>query len=270
MKKDEKSCPKCAETIKLAALRCKHCGVEFSTEEVERHVSEKKARDQQRTQSRKAKKIDEVLDCFPLWDDSEIRPHEVKEIAYEAGVTEADVLQRATYHGMTFVDKPPVLGPDEWPQEMSNTIDKELREAAVEGILPFDRWIEIEARHNIRSSADRIHQLGLAYVDATGAVVDEVTLRKRRGVAAASDHLDESKSWPAKLTSFTLLLLAVGLLAHCVIGRSDETPSAQNPAYANCEAQLKPKLNRCLQGPQSTWEACGEAYLSEMKSCTGH
>lgn len=31
---ESKTCPKCAETIKLEALVCKHCGNEFSEEEV--------------------------------------------------------------------------------------------------------------------------------------------------------------------------------------------------------------------------------------------
>ncbi|MCS3859482.1 zinc ribbon domain-containing protein [Salinibacter ruber] len=36
----EKKCPMCAEYIKLEARRCKHCGHEFSKEEVERQVEE--------------------------------------------------------------------------------------------------------------------------------------------------------------------------------------------------------------------------------------
>lgn len=35
MKADEKKCPKCAETIKKAAVKCKHCGYEFTPEEIE-------------------------------------------------------------------------------------------------------------------------------------------------------------------------------------------------------------------------------------------
>jgi rubredoxin len=38
----EKKCPMCAEYIKLEAHRCKHCGHEFSEEEVERQIEEAK------------------------------------------------------------------------------------------------------------------------------------------------------------------------------------------------------------------------------------
>ena len=36
----EKKCPMCAEDIKLEARRCKHCGHEFSKQEVERQIEE--------------------------------------------------------------------------------------------------------------------------------------------------------------------------------------------------------------------------------------
>jgi ribosomal protein L32 len=38
----EKKCPMCAEYIKLEARVCKHCGQEFSDEEVERQIAEKR------------------------------------------------------------------------------------------------------------------------------------------------------------------------------------------------------------------------------------
>jgi predicted RNA-binding Zn-ribbon protein involved in translation (DUF1610 family) len=38
----EKKCPMCAEYIKLEARRCKHCGHEFSVEEVKRQIEEVK------------------------------------------------------------------------------------------------------------------------------------------------------------------------------------------------------------------------------------
>jgi len=38
----EKKCPMCAEYIKLEARRCKHCGHEFSDEEVERQIEKMK------------------------------------------------------------------------------------------------------------------------------------------------------------------------------------------------------------------------------------
>lgn len=38
----EKKCPDCAEYIKLEARVCKHCGHEFSDEEVERQIEEVK------------------------------------------------------------------------------------------------------------------------------------------------------------------------------------------------------------------------------------
>lgn len=44
MKADEKKCPKCAETIKLDALVCKHCGYEFSGQEMQA-IEDKKRRD---------------------------------------------------------------------------------------------------------------------------------------------------------------------------------------------------------------------------------
>jgi predicted amidophosphoribosyltransferase len=37
-----KNCPKCAETIKLEARVCKHCGYEFSDEEIEKEREERK------------------------------------------------------------------------------------------------------------------------------------------------------------------------------------------------------------------------------------
>jgi predicted RNA-binding Zn-ribbon protein involved in translation (DUF1610 family) len=39
----EKKCPMCAEYIKLEARRCKHCGHEFSVEEVKRQIEEVKS-----------------------------------------------------------------------------------------------------------------------------------------------------------------------------------------------------------------------------------
>jgi len=38
----EKKCPMCAEYIKLEARRCKHCGYEFSDEEVEKQIEEER------------------------------------------------------------------------------------------------------------------------------------------------------------------------------------------------------------------------------------
>ena len=38
----EKKCPMCAEYIKLEARRCKHCGHEFSQEQVEQQIEEVK------------------------------------------------------------------------------------------------------------------------------------------------------------------------------------------------------------------------------------
>jgi hypothetical protein len=70
---------------------------------------------------------------------------------------------------------------------------------------------------------------------------------------------------------FALALFVTGLVARCVMnsGPDDDVSSGQvSSVYAQCEAELKPKLSRCLQGPESTWEACGEAYMSEFKSCT--
>jgi len=42
MKANEKKCPRCAESIKKDALVCKHCGHEFSKEELARQAAEHK------------------------------------------------------------------------------------------------------------------------------------------------------------------------------------------------------------------------------------
>jgi len=81
-----------------------------------------------------------------------------------------------------------------------------------------------------------------------------------------------SKSSQEKIIYFAVALLVAGLLARCAIDSNSGESTLAEPSgtYAQCEAQLKPKLNKCLQGPQSTWEACGEAYMSELKSCTAN
>jgi len=57
----EKKCPMCAEYIKLEARRCKHCGHEFSKEEVEEKIEEvKQEHKRTATQSRRdAKSVPE-------------------------------------------------------------------------------------------------------------------------------------------------------------------------------------------------------------------
>jgi predicted amidophosphoribosyltransferase len=57
----EKKCPDCAEYIKLEAQVCKHCGHEFSEDEVERQIEKKKTevekkREERRTARREPKK----------------------------------------------------------------------------------------------------------------------------------------------------------------------------------------------------------------------
>jgi hypothetical protein len=56
----EKKCPDCAEYIKIEARVCKHCGREFSDEEVKRHIEEQKDKAEK---ERKAREYDteEVL-----------------------------------------------------------------------------------------------------------------------------------------------------------------------------------------------------------------
>jgi hypothetical protein len=73
-----------------------------------------------------------------------------------------------------------------------------------------------------------------------------------------------------KRISLAIALLIVGLIARWAVGSSaSESPTGKrSDNYAQCEAELKPALNRCLQGPQSTWEACGEAYMRELETCT--
>lgn len=43
MKVNEKACPRCAEIVKLDAVACKHCGYEFTVEELEAAQAKKKA-----------------------------------------------------------------------------------------------------------------------------------------------------------------------------------------------------------------------------------
>lgn len=54
----EKKCPMCAEYIKLEARRCKHCGHEFSDEEVERHIEEKKRELKEKKELREKKRAE--------------------------------------------------------------------------------------------------------------------------------------------------------------------------------------------------------------------
>lgn len=52
----EKKCPMCAEYIKLEARRCKHCSYEFSDEQVERQIEEKRKEVKQKKESEQAPK----------------------------------------------------------------------------------------------------------------------------------------------------------------------------------------------------------------------
>ncbi|MCS3648827.1 putative Zn-ribbon and HTH transcriptional regulator [Salinibacter ruber] len=56
----EKKCPMCAEYIKLEARRCKHCGHEFSDEEVERQIEERKSELQDGKQTEEDSETQEV------------------------------------------------------------------------------------------------------------------------------------------------------------------------------------------------------------------
>lgn len=55
----EKKCPMCAEYIKLEARVCKHCGHEFSNEEVEEQIEEVKEEMRQKKSSRDS--LDDIL-----------------------------------------------------------------------------------------------------------------------------------------------------------------------------------------------------------------
>ena len=57
----EKKCPDCAEYIKLEARVCKHCGHEFSNEEVEQQVEDRRSENedtQQTEQENEQEKVD--------------------------------------------------------------------------------------------------------------------------------------------------------------------------------------------------------------------
>jgi rubredoxin len=54
----DKKCPMCAEYIKLEAHRCKHCGHEFSEEEVEQQIEEMK----QELKQRRVEKVEKLLE----------------------------------------------------------------------------------------------------------------------------------------------------------------------------------------------------------------
>ena len=70
------------------------------------------------------------------------------------------------------------------------------------------------------------------------------------------------------LLGFGFVLLIVGLMGSCVWrGLNQPTEAAHSIRYAQCERELKPKLEQCLKGPQSGWEACGQAYMRELESC---
>lgn len=54
----EKKCPMCAEYIKLEARRCKHCGHEFSDEEVERQIDERRKKFREKKELREKKRAE--------------------------------------------------------------------------------------------------------------------------------------------------------------------------------------------------------------------
>ena len=51
---------------------------------------------------------------------------------------------------------------------------------------------------------------------------------------------------------------------------TEQSVPQSSEQYQYCEQKIKPKLERCLEGPESGWPACRVAYLSELGRCTGH
>lgn len=184
MKKDEKACPKCAETIKLAAERCKHCAAEFSPDEVEQHNQENRAKAAERAQARADKKIDEGLaETLPIdradFAGYRIRPHEIEEVAAEITVPYARVLERAVGLGMVFTDRPAPVHESDWSQSLSAEIERDIHTAVVDGVVPLDTWIGLEDRHNVSGITTRIRTLGLAFVNESSEVVDDEWERRK-------------------------------------------------------------------------------------------
>lgn len=73
------------------------------------------------------------------------------------------------------------------------------------------------------------------------------------------------------LNGLLILLIPIILVGNCVMRSYQNTNSTATSAkYVRCEADLKPKLNKCMaNGREDTWKDCGEAYMARMSECTG-
>jgi hypothetical protein len=191
VRKDEKLCPQCAEVIKLAATRCKHCNESFPREEVEREMAERRALTAERAQARKDKKLDAAIAEHLFCEIEDLagqtfRPFEVEEISTDVEVPYDDVVTRLTANGAVFEDRPRALDPDEWSEEVTMAIDRSINELAVDGVVGLKHWQEIEDRLNVSGVPSRIVQKGLSFENENGEIMDAGRMRQYAAMRKAS------------------------------------------------------------------------------------
>jgi hypothetical protein len=93
MATNQKDCPRCAETIKAAALVCKHCGYEFSSQEMA--ASQKDV---------ECAEVDRLLREYLADYGKVIDEENCAEIAEEAGESPSLIKSRASKMGLKFDD----------------------------------------------------------------------------------------------------------------------------------------------------------------------